>query len=145
MTFLDADHTFVPLSIKLYAWEHAFLRRILFVRNEQELKMLKKIGIFSVRIYPTVLDTEWNASCFDTGNERNTLERCSMYVMTGCPENIHLILHVTVLVAFSSFATAAKVSSKPLTSDVIFPAISLFMLLQFPLAMVSQSSVIPWA
>jgi hypothetical protein len=43
----------------------------------------------------------------------------------------------TVLVAFSSFATAAMVSSKPLTSDVIFPAISLFMLLQFPLAMVT--------
>ena len=44
---------------------------------------------------------------------------------------------VTVLVAFSSFATAGTVSSKPLTSDVIFPAISLFMLLQFPLAMVN--------
>jgi ATP-binding cassette subfamily C (CFTR/MRP) protein 1 len=58
MTLLDADRTVLPLSIKLYAWEHAFLRRILFVRNEQELKMLKKIGIFSVRIYPTVLETE---------------------------------------------------------------------------------------
>jgi hypothetical protein len=69
-----------------------------------------------------------------------------MYVMTECFEYIHLkILHVTVLVAFSSFATAAKVSSKPLTSDVIFPAISLFMLLQFPLAMVSESSAITWA
>jgi hypothetical protein len=42
-----------------------------------------------------------------------------------------------VLVAFSSFATAAKMSSRPLTSDIIFPAISLFMLLQFPLAMVT--------
>jgi ATP-binding cassette subfamily C (CFTR/MRP) protein 1 len=57
MTHLDADHIVLSLSIKLYAWEHAFLRRILFVRNEQELKMLKKIGIFSVRIYPTVLET----------------------------------------------------------------------------------------
>jgi hypothetical protein len=36
-------------SIKLYAWEHAFLRRILFVRNEEELKLLKKIGIRTVR------------------------------------------------------------------------------------------------
>lgn len=76
------NHTFLPLSIKLYAWEHAFLRRILFVRNEQELKMLKKIGIFSVRIYSTVLDTEWNVSSLDTGNECNALERCSVYVMT---------------------------------------------------------------
>lgn len=47
-----------------------------------------------------------------------------------------------VLVAFSSFATAAVVSEKPLTSDVIFPAISLFMLLTFPLAMVSTNPVI---
>ncbi|KAF8271622.1 metal resistance protein YCF1 [Lactarius quietus] len=88
-------------SIKLYAWEHAFLRRILFVRNEQELKMLKKIGIFSAM----------NATLW-----------------SGIP----------LLVAFSSFASAASVSSKPLTSDVIFPAISLFMLLQFPLAMVAM-------
>ncbi|KAH9975853.1 P-loop containing nucleoside triphosphate hydrolase protein [Lactifluus volemus] len=88
-------------SIKLYAWEHAFLRRILFVRNEEELKLLKKIGIC------TALNTTlWG----------------------GIP----------LLVAFSSFATAGAVSSKPLTSDVIFPAISLFMLLQFPLAMVAM-------
>ncbi|KAI9440473.1 P-loop containing nucleoside triphosphate hydrolase protein [Lactarius indigo] len=88
-------------SIKLYAWEHAFLRRILFVRNEQELKILKKIGIYSAM---------------------NTA------LWSGIP----------LLVAFSSFATAATISSKPLTSDVIFPAISLFMLLQFPLAMAAM-------
>lgn len=44
----------------------------------------------------------------------------------------------TVLVAFSSFATASMTSDVPLTSDRIFPAISLFMLLGFPLAMVCQ-------
>ncbi|OCH89274.1 hypothetical protein OBBRIDRAFT_804843 [Obba rivulosa] len=32
-------------SIKLYAWENAFMRWILQVRSEQELKMLRKIGI----------------------------------------------------------------------------------------------------
>ena len=62
--------------------------------------------------------------------------------MTGLVENTHLMM-LTVLVAFSSFATASKINSKPLTSDVIFPAISLFMLLQFPLAMVSERSAIP--
>lgn len=50
MTYLDAHHACPESSIKLYAWEHAFLRRILFVRNEEELKMLKKIGIYSVRV-----------------------------------------------------------------------------------------------
>ncbi|KAF5362251.1 hypothetical protein D9756_002523 [Leucocoprinus leucothites] len=88
-------------SIKLYAWENSFLRKILQVRNEQELKMLRKIGVVTA------------------GN---------MTLWTGIP----------LFVAFASFATAAAVSNRPLTSDVIFPAISLFMLLQFPLIMIAQ-------
>lgn len=35
-------------SIKLYAWEYSFLRKILEVRNDQEMKMLRKIGIVTV-------------------------------------------------------------------------------------------------
>ncbi|KAJ1307098.1 hypothetical protein OPQ81_001216 [Rhizoctonia solani] len=85
-------------SIKLYAWEDSFIRRILTVRNEQELKMLRKIGVTTA-----VSTTLW----------------------TGIP----------LLVAFGSFATAAYTGDKPLTADVIFPCISLFNLLQFPLAM----------
>ncbi|CAE6434162.1 unnamed protein product [Rhizoctonia solani] len=85
-------------SIKLYAWEDSFIRRILTVRNEQELKMLRKIGVTTA-----VSTTLWS----------------------GIP----------LLVAFGSFATAAYTSDKPLTADVIFPCISLFNLLQFPLAM----------
>ena len=42
---------------------------------------------------------------------------------------------IPLLVAFASFAVAGR-TGRVLTSDVIFPAISLFMLLQFPLAMV---------
>ncbi|KIP05505.1 hypothetical protein PHLGIDRAFT_128871 [Phlebiopsis gigantea 11061_1 CR5-6] len=89
------------LHIKLYAWENAFIKKILFVRNDLELRMLKKIGI------ATSLSTA---------------------LWTGIP----------LLVAFSSFAVAALTSDVPLTSDKIFPSISLFMLLQFPLAMFSQ-------
>jgi hypothetical protein len=37
-------------SIKLYAWEYAFIRRVLHVRNDLELKLLKKIGIVTVSI-----------------------------------------------------------------------------------------------
>ncbi|KAH0582641.1 hypothetical protein H2248_010564 [Termitomyces sp. 'cryptogamus'] len=88
-------------SIKLYAWEYSFMRKISETRNNQELKMLRKIGV---------------VTAFNTA------------LWSGIP----------LLVGFSSFATAAAVSSKPLTSDIIFPAISLFMLLQFPLAMFSQ-------
>ncbi|KAA1470346.1 P-loop containing nucleoside triphosphate hydrolase protein [Dentipellis sp. KUC8613] len=88
-------------SIKLYAWENAFIRRILFVRNDLELQMLRKIAIFTA-----LNSTLW----------------------TGIP----------LLVAFSSFATAALTLSRPLTADVIFPAIALFNLLQFPLAVFAQ-------
>lgn len=88
-------------SIKLYAWENAFMRKILFVRNDLELKMLRRIGVAT---------------------------SLNMALWSGIP----------LLVAFSSFATAALTSDAPLTSDKIFPSISLFMLLQFPLAMFSQ-------
>lgn len=37
-------------------------------------------------------------------------------------------------VAFSSFALFSTISGKPLTSDIVFPAITLFSLLGFPLA-----------
>ncbi|KAG1797618.1 P-loop containing nucleoside triphosphate hydrolase protein [Suillus variegatus] len=86
-------------SIELY--EYAFIRHVLHVRNDLELKMLKKIGIV------TALNTTlWGS--------------------------------IPLIVTFSSFATASVFSSRPLTAGVIFPAISLFMLLQFPLAMFSQ-------
>ncbi|KAG6330747.1 hypothetical protein ID866_8342 [Astraeus odoratus] len=88
-------------SIKLYAWEYAFMRRIFHVRNDLELKMLKKIGI-ATALYNTL----WG----------------------GIP----------LIVAFSSLATASVFTERPLTADIIFPAISLFMLLQFPLAMFGQ-------
>ena len=53
------------------------------------------------------------------------LQSCGMALWSGIP----------LLVAFVSLATAAIVSSRPLTADVIFPAISLFMLLRLPLSM----------
>jgi 16S rRNA U1498 N3-methylase RsmE len=32
-------------SIKLYGWEPAFIQRVLRIRNDQELRMLRKIGV----------------------------------------------------------------------------------------------------
>ena len=42
------------------------------------------------------------------------------------------------LVAFVTFATFVKTSGRPLTSEIIFPAISLFQLLSFPMAVFSN-------
>lgn len=59
------------------------------------------------------------------------LSHCSDDVLS-----LTLNFDFTVLVAFSSFATAAYTSEYALTPDRIFPAISLFGMLQFPLNMV---------
>jgi ATP-binding cassette subfamily C (CFTR/MRP) protein 1 len=107
-------------SIKLYAWEYSFIRRILEIRNNQELRTLKKIGILTVSsklVLQSILGFLTNR------------QSCNMALWTGIP----------LFVAFGSFATAAITSSRPLTADLIFPAISLFMLLQFPLAMVPSN------
>ena len=37
-----------PYSIKLYAWDYAFMSRVMKVRNDEELKNLRKIGIVGV-------------------------------------------------------------------------------------------------
>lgn len=73
------------------------------------------------------------------GPEQFPLDRCAMWVGFGPRQGTVLTTMLLVLVAFSSFAVAAYTSDSPLTSDKIFPAISLYMLLQFPLAMVDQS------
>lgn len=51
---------------------------------------------------------------------------------------------VPLIVAFASFSTAAYFGNIPLTADVIFPSISLFMLLGFPMGMFAMvfSSII---
>ena len=36
-------------SIKLYNWEGFFTSRVLSVRNDQELKLLREFGIMTVR------------------------------------------------------------------------------------------------
>ncbi|OCF43197.1 metal resistance protein ycf1 [Kwoniella heveanensis CBS 569] len=85
-------------SIKLYGWEKSFAQKIYDIRNNQELKMLRRIGINFAGVN---------------------------FIWQGTP----------FLVAFSTFATFALTSDRPLTSEIIFPAISLFQLLSFPMAM----------
>ncbi|BFZ53008.1 ATP-binding cassette glutathione S-conjugate transporter ycf1 [Savitreella phatthalungensis] len=84
-------------TIKLYAWEKTFLQRLFQVRNERELKMLKKIGVLQATFNFT-----WSTA--------------------------------PMLVSCSTFAVYALVTKRPLTTDVVFPALTLFNLLAFPLA-----------
>jgi ATP-binding cassette subfamily C (CFTR/MRP) protein 1 len=45
-------------SIKMYAWEFAFMRKVLQVRNELELKMLRKIGVWMVCTFELALSED---------------------------------------------------------------------------------------
>lgn len=86
-------------SLKLYGWEQPYLKQLNYVRNEKELKNLKKMGIFMASSNFT-----WNLAPF--------------------------------LVSCSTFAVFLWTQNKTLSSDLVFPALSLFNLLSFPLAVV---------
>ncbi|KAF9947639.1 hypothetical protein BGZ70_002580, partial [Mortierella alpina] len=87
--------------IKLYAWEGTFLQKILAVRNDQELEVMKKMGYISA---------------------------AQMFTWASTPFMVSLV----------TFSVYTLVLGKALTTDVVFSAIALFNLLQFPLAM------LPW-
>lgn len=85
-------------SIKLFAWEEAFTKKLFEVRNGEELKLLRWAGAVNA-----FFNFFWSA--------------------------------VPFFVSLATFITYSITSDKPLTADVIFPALSLYQLLQFPLAM----------
>ena len=87
--------------IKLYAWEGTFLQKILTIRNDQELEMMRKMGYISA---------------------------AQMFTWASTP----------FMVSLMTFSVYTLVLGKALTTDVVFAAIALFNLLQFPLAM------LPW-
>ncbi len=88
-------------TIKLFAWEEAFAKKLHQVRNVEELRLLRITGSVSA-----FFNFFWTAIPF--------------------------------LVSLATFTTYALTSDKPLTADIIFPALSLFSLLQFPIAMLAS-------
>lgn len=84
-------------SIKLYAWGAAFMNKLNYIRNDQELKNLRKIGAGQAVANFTFSTTPFFVTCVTFG----------VFVLT---------------------------SDKPLSTDIVFPALSLFNLLTFPLA-----------
>ena len=84
-------------SIKLFAWGQAFMNKLSFIRNDQELKTLRKIGAAQA-----LANFTWSTAPF--------------------------------LVSCSTFAVFVLTTDKPLTTEIVFPALTLFNLLTFPLA-----------
>ena len=84
-------------SIKLFAWGQAFMNKLNYVRNDQELKTLRKIGAAQA-----FANFTWSTTPF--------------------------------LVSCSTFTVFVLTTDQPLTTDIVFPALTLFNLLTFPLA-----------
>lgn len=84
-------------SIKLYAWTTAFMNKLNFIRNDQELHTLRKIGAVTA-----VANFTWSTTPF--------------------------------FVSCSTFAVFVATSKQPLSTEIVFPALTLFNLLTFPLA-----------
>lgn len=94
---LIAEIVAMMKSIKLYSWGAAFMNKLNYVRNEQELKTLRKIGAAQA-----IANFTWSTTPF--------------------------------LVSCLTFTVYVFTNSVPLTTDIIFPALTLFNLLSFPLA-----------
>ncbi len=82
---------------RLYAWSTAFLNKLNFIRNEQELKTLRKIGAAQ-----SFANFTWSTTPF--------------------------------FVSCSTFAVFVLTKNEPLTTEIVFPALTLFNLLTFPLS-----------
>lgn len=83
-------------SLKLYGWEPPLIDKINFIRNNKQLKNLKKLVVFS-----SVIDFLW--------------------VIIPC------------IITTSSFAAFAYLENQPLTPDIVFPALSLFFMMNGPI------------
>ncbi|CAG8043220.1 unnamed protein product [Penicillium salamii] len=84
-------------SIKLYAWNTAFMNKLSHIRNDLELNTLRKIGATQ-----SIANFTWQSTPF--------------------------------LVSCSTFTVFVLTSDKPLTTEIVFPALTLFNLLTFPLS-----------
>lgn len=84
-------------SIKLYAWSTAFMNKLNYVRNDLELKNLRRIGAAQA-----FANFTWSTTPF--------------------------------LVSCLTFTVFVFTQDRPLTTEIVFPALALFNLLTFPLA-----------
>ncbi|KAH3686130.1 hypothetical protein WICPIJ_002894 [Wickerhamomyces pijperi] len=89
-------------SLKLYGWEAPYKEKLNHVRNEKELKNLRKLCL-----YQAFASFQFNIAPF--------------------------------LVSCSTFAVFVFTEDRPLSSDLVFPALTLFNLLGFPLAVIPMA------
>ena len=84
-------------SIKLYAWNTAFMNKLSHIRNDLELNTLRKIGATQ-----SIANFSWQSTPF--------------------------------LVSCSTFTVFVLTNDRPLSTEIVFPALTLFNILTFPLS-----------
>lgn len=89
-------------SLKLYRWEQPYKEKLNHVRNDKELKNLRKMSLVSAFANLQFTLAPFLVSCF-------------------------------------TFAVYVFIAKKQLTAEVVFPALSLFNLLSFPLAVLPMA------
>ncbi|KAA1102965.1 hypothetical protein PGT21_001583 [Puccinia graminis f. sp. tritici] len=121
----------IPLNIGL-ARLQSRLQKLQMKNKDSRTRLMNEIlnNIRSIKLY--TWENAFTSKLFAIRNERElgTLRKIG-YLSSA---SISLWNFIPFLVAFSAFSIFSLVSDTPLTPALVFPAISLFQLLQFPLA-----------
>ncbi|GAA5830776.1 hypothetical protein JCM5353_002363 [Sporobolomyces roseus] len=121
----------MPLTAAIARYQTK-LQRQQMKNKDQRTSIMSEIlnNIRSIKLY--AWENSFAQRLFDV---RNNKELAMLKKMGYLSASSNFLWSFTPFaVAFSSFAMFSKVSGKPLTSDIVFPAITLFQLLSFPLA-----------
>ncbi|KAK8865675.1 hypothetical protein IAR55_000820 [Kwoniella newhampshirensis] len=125
----------LPVNTLITRLNKRFQRQMMKIKDKRTRTMTEILNnIKSIKLYGW--EKAFTTKIYEIRNseELRMLRKISI-VMSGS----NFIWQSTpFLVAFSTFATFVATSDRPLTSEIIFPAISLFQLLSFPMAMFAQ-------
>ncbi|GAA5978963.1 hypothetical protein JCM5350_004190 [Sporobolomyces pararoseus] len=121
----------MPLTAAIARYQTK-LQRQQMKNKDQRTSIMSEIlnNIRSIKLY--AWENSFASRLFDVRNNKELVMLKKMGYLSASSN--FLWSFTPFAVAFSSFALFSRVSGQPLTSDIVFPAITLFQLLSFPLA-----------
>ncbi|GAA5894971.1 uncharacterized protein JCM6883_002275 [Sporobolomyces salmoneus] len=121
----------MPLTAAIARYQTK-LQRQQMKNKDQRTSIMSEIlnNIRSIKLY--AWENSFASRLFDVRNNKELVMLKKMGYLSASSN--FLWSFTPFAVAFSSFAMFSIISGKPLTSDIVFPAITLFQLLSFPLA-----------
>ncbi|SCV73559.1 BQ2448_7485 [Microbotryum intermedium] len=121
----------MPLTAAIARYQTK-LQRQQMKNKDKRTSIMSEIlnNIRSIKLY--AWEDSFAAKLFDVRNNRELVQLRKMGYLSSA--STCLWSFTPFLVAFSSFSLFSTISGKPLTAEIVFPAITLFSLLGFPLA-----------